>query len=221
MTQLDLAAAVGMSQPSIARIERGTVLPRTGTVVAILDAVGCELRVEPRMEVRAELRRAASERLSRSIPRRTRDALGRARATTILRRLRAEAVPFVLLGDLAEVVHGAPRTLVRTLDICHSSGVAAARHLAGVLRDLGASPLPDVADLRDSAEVQVTTPAGDLRLITRTAAGDDYEQLARNASRLIIDTSLRVDVASLEDLVRVRRARAEIGDLEILAALQP
>ncbi len=47
MTQMELAAAVGMPQPSIARIERGSVLPRTSTLIAILRATGHELAVEP------------------------------------------------------------------------------------------------------------------------------------------------------------------------------
>jgi predicted transcriptional regulator len=47
MTQHDLAAAVGMPQPSIARIERGTVTPRLTTLLAILKATGHQLTVEP------------------------------------------------------------------------------------------------------------------------------------------------------------------------------
>ncbi len=38
MTQHQLAEAVGIPQPSIARIERGTVLPRTETLIALLAA---------------------------------------------------------------------------------------------------------------------------------------------------------------------------------------
>ena len=47
MTQHDLAQAVGMPQPSIARIEAGTVIPRTATLLAILEATGHQLIVEP------------------------------------------------------------------------------------------------------------------------------------------------------------------------------
>ena len=47
MTQQQLAEAVGMPQPSIARIERGTVLPRTATLIALLAATGHRLTVEP------------------------------------------------------------------------------------------------------------------------------------------------------------------------------
>jgi transcriptional regulator with XRE-family HTH domain len=47
MTQHDLAVAVGMPQPSIARIEAGKVIPRTATLIEILRATGLRLTVEP------------------------------------------------------------------------------------------------------------------------------------------------------------------------------
>jgi predicted transcriptional regulator len=47
MTQQELARAVDMPQPSIARIERGTVNPRTSTLIAILRATGNRLAIEP------------------------------------------------------------------------------------------------------------------------------------------------------------------------------
>jgi predicted transcriptional regulator len=47
MTQHELAEAVGMSQPSIARIESGAVVPRTTTLLAILAATGHELAIQP------------------------------------------------------------------------------------------------------------------------------------------------------------------------------
>ena len=47
MTQQDLAQATGMPQPSIARIEAGTVIPRTATLIALLEATGHQLAVVP------------------------------------------------------------------------------------------------------------------------------------------------------------------------------
>ena len=47
MTQQDLAHATGMPQPSIARIEAGTVVPRTATLIALLEATGHQLSVVP------------------------------------------------------------------------------------------------------------------------------------------------------------------------------
>jgi hypothetical protein len=131
-----------------------------------------------------------------------------------------EAVPFVLVGDLAEVVHGAPRSLVREVEICHPTSTYAVGRLAAVLHEMAASPSVEASELRAGQEISVTTEAGGLALVSVTAAGDDYDVLARNASRLIIDTSLLVAVAALEDLMRVRRARREGAEIEILAALE-
>ncbi len=47
LTQRELAEAIGMPQPSIARIERGTVVPRTAKLIEILEATGHHLIVEP------------------------------------------------------------------------------------------------------------------------------------------------------------------------------
>ena len=47
MTQQELAQATGMPQPSIARIEAGTVVPRTATLIALLEATGHQLSVIP------------------------------------------------------------------------------------------------------------------------------------------------------------------------------
>jgi transcriptional regulator with XRE-family HTH domain len=54
MTQQKLAEAVGMPQPSIARIERGTVMPRAATLIALLEATGHELVVVPRADSPSE-----------------------------------------------------------------------------------------------------------------------------------------------------------------------
>lgn len=220
MTQQDLARAVGMPQPSIARIEGGIVQPRTATLLAILEATGHDLVVEPRISPSAELRKAARERQTRSVPRRTWDAIGRPRATGVLRRLGLEGVPFVLIGALAEAIHGAPRRVGQEFEICHPTDAAVIDRLATVLREIGASPLPEPSELHTDHDIHLSTDAGGLRLTTRTAAGDDYDLLARNARRIIIDTSLLVRVASLDDLLRARRALGEPTDVAILAATE-
>jgi predicted transcriptional regulator len=47
MTQQQLASAAEMPQASIARIEAGSVTPRTATLIALLKATGHELVAEP------------------------------------------------------------------------------------------------------------------------------------------------------------------------------
>jgi transcriptional regulator with XRE-family HTH domain len=199
MTQHDVARAVGMRQPGIARIESGAVLPRTATLMAILEATGHELRVEPVAEVRPELLAAARQRLARSVPRRVRDAWGRKPPSAGLRALKGASIPFVLVGELAEVARGAPWAAIGQVEICHQTDPATLERLTRVLS---------------------RTDAANLRPLTETAVGDDYHRLARNASSLIIDTDLVVPVAALADLMRARRARGEDAEIEVLAAVE-
>jgi len=206
MTQHQLAEAVGMPQPSIARIERGTVVPRTETLIALLAATGHRLTVEPIGAATVD-QEAIRQRLAMSVPQRTRRALPRRSTSTdpirILRRLRRFNVPFVLIGELAEVAHGAPIKLGRApIEVCHASTDVAAERLAWARDDLGAQ-----ADARH------------LRLVTETEAGDDYDTLLRNAAAMHVDAGILVRVAALEDLIRIRRARRTPKDEEAAALL--
>jgi transcriptional regulator with XRE-family HTH domain len=192
MTQHDLARAVAMPQPSIARIERGVVTPRTATLLAILEATGHQLAIDPvSPEVDRELIRA---RLRLDVPKRTRTALGRAAKRQragplhILRRLRYFGVPFVLIGQLAEVARGSPVRVGRVVEVCHAPTDTARERIQSTLDDLA------------------VTDARRLRMMTETATGDDYDMLIRNATRMFIDSGLLVPVASIDDLIRIRRA---------------
>ena len=192
MTQHDLAEATGMPQPSVARIERGTVIPRTVTLITMLRAAGYRLAVEPIGP--AVDREAIRRQLVMDVPQRTRRALGR-RASgpgtgpfRILRRLLRFGVPFVLIGELAEVAHGSPAGVGRVIDVCVASTDVAPERLRLALTDVGA------------------TEARRLRVMTETSAGDNYDVLVRNAVRMHVASGMLVRVAALEDLIRVRRS---------------
>ncbi len=51
LTQRALAAATGIPQETIARIERGRVDPRAGTLDRLLEGCGYGLEVEPRLGI--------------------------------------------------------------------------------------------------------------------------------------------------------------------------
>ncbi len=200
MTQHDLATATGMPQPSIARIERGTVTPRSATLMEILGATGHRLSVEPIGP--AVDQEAIRRQLAMAIPRRTQLAFGSAR---ILKRLRRFGVPFVLIGELAEVVHGSPAKPAkadRVIEVCVASTNVARERLALALEDEGA-----VADL------------GRLRTVTETASGDTYDVLARNAVALPVEAGILVRVAALDDRIRIRRAQCRPEDDQAAAGL--
>ena len=216
MTQHDLARAVRMPQSSIARIERGTAIPRTATLMALLEATGHRLAVEP-IGPPVSLQ-AARQRLRMTVPARTWAALGRSVArdsrrspVRILRRLRLFGVAFVLIGDLAEVAHGSPVKVGRMVEVCHAQTDVVRGRLGRALEDLGATT---------SDGLEYTTDAGRLRLTTETAAGDDYDMLARTAVRMHVDAGILVPVASLDDLVRIRLARGTPDDRASAAMLR-
>jgi transcriptional regulator with XRE-family HTH domain len=210
MTQQDLAEAAGMPQPSIARIERGAVIPRTATLLELLAKTGHRLAVEPiGPEPPTTDRDGIRRRLAMPNPQRTREALvkpARDRAAgplRALRRLRGHAVPFVLIGELAEAAHGAPIRGARIVEICHADTDVARDRLSRARDELGADADP-----------------ARLRLVTRTEAGDDYEVLVRTAESMHVDAGFLVRVAALEDLIRIRLARGTPRDLEAAATLR-
>ncbi len=200
MTQEQLARAVGMPQPSIARIERGTVQPRIATLTELLAATGHRLTVEPiGPSVPDE---AIRRRLAMTHPQRTKAAMPSTARIRILRRLRRFDVPFVLIGELAEVAHGSPGRVRGAIEVCHATTDVAAQRIALAREDLGRD-----ADARR------------LRLVTETDAGDDYDMLARNAIGLHVDAGVLVRVAALDDLIRARRARRTPKDQDAAAVL--
>jgi len=196
-----------MPQPSIARIEAGTVVPRTSTLMQLLAATGYQLALEP---IGPEVDRTEiSRRLRMGVPARTRQATGRAakdRMTSpfhILRRLRRFNVPFVLIGPLAEAAHGAPVKAGWPVEVCHATTDVAKERLALALEDLG--------ELADATR---------LRLVTETASGDDYDVLDRNAVGMHVDAGILVRVACLDDLVRSRLAAGTAEDQQAATMLR-
>lgn len=206
MTQHDLAEATGMPQPSIARIERGMVIPRAASLIKMLRAAGYRLAVEPIGP--AVDREAIRRQLAMDVPRRTRQALGRRAKNPgtgpvhILRRLRRFGVPFVLIGELAEVAHGSPAKVGGgVIEVCVASTDVARERLGLALADLGAKETRR------------------LRVMTETSAGDTYDVLVRNAVRMPVASGMLVRVAALEDLIRVRRS-SRSQDPEAAAVLE-
>ena len=196
MTQHELAHATGLPQPSIARIERGTVVPRTATLIGILHATGHQLSLEP-IDPAVD-RDAIRRQLAMDVPKRTL----KSRGTAILRQLRRFGVPFVLIGELAEVAHGSPATLGQVIEVCVASTDVARERLNLALDNLSAAD------------------AKRLRILTETAAGDGYDMLVGNAVPLHVQAGILVRVAALEDLIRDRRARHTPEDEAAAAVLR-
>lgn len=147
----------------------------------------------------------------------------------LLRALYDGGVEFVLIGGVAARIHGSP-TLTRDVDICHSRDKANLERLAATLRKLRArlrgveedvSFRLDAETLETGANFTFATDAGDLDLLAAPAGVDGFAELTLSAATMAIDDMATL-VASLEDLIRMKRAAGRPKDLievEVLLTL--
>jgi hypothetical protein len=139
-------------------------------------------------------------------------------------------VEFVLIGGVAGQLLGSP-IVTYDLDICHARDEANLERLAGVLVGLhatlrGAPPdLPlrlDAQTLRNGDSFTFVTSAGDLDILGTPSGTQGYDDLARSATVIEAD-GMRIRIASIDDLIRMKRAAGRTKDLiaiEHLGALR-
>jgi hypothetical protein len=146
---------------------------------------------------------------------------------SLLRRLTEAEVDFVIVGGVAVVLQASPR-FTRDLDICYATAGENLERLSGVLTDLDAKlrgveeDLPFAPDPRTLTQTQIltlSTGEGDIDLLTEPAGSPDYAALRRRADRMDLD-GLTVAVASIEDLIAMKRAAGRPQDLVDLEALE-
>jgi hypothetical protein len=141
-------------------------------------------------------------------------------------------VHFVVVGGIAGALHGST-TMTADLDILYERDAANLDRLAAALtllhaarRDLpaGVKAPVDARALRNGTNFLLSTKRGDLDCIAETPSGSfTYEQVAPTAVRMQIDRGLVVSVASLDELIRMKRATGRPKDrieVETLAALR-
>jgi hypothetical protein len=145
----------------------------------------------------------------------------------LLRRLTEAEVDFVIVGGVAVVLQASPR-FTRDLDICYATARENLERLGGVLVDLGAMlrgveedlPFaPDVHTLRRAQILTLSTREGDLDLLVDPDGSPGYERLRRAADHMDLD-GLTVAVASIEDLIAMKRAAGRPQDLVDLESLE-
>ena len=148
----------------------------------------------------------------------------------LLEVLDAGGVRFVVIGAVAGRILGSP-TVTRDLDVCYASDDENLRALATVLvrlharlrgADTGVPFRLDARTLRAGDTFTFTTDAGDLDILRTPAGTLGFEELVRSAQRVDLG-GLTVRVASLDDLIRMKRAAGRPKDLvevEILGALR-
>lgn len=133
--------------------------------------------------------------------------------------LRRHGVRFVVIGGIAGNAHGST-TATLDLDVCYERDSKNLDALAAALRDVkatlrGVEPgLPfrvEARTIRNGLNFTFSTAYGDFDCLGN-ASGYTYESLAPNAEPTVLGGS-EVLVASLDDLIRMKRAAGRMKDL--------
>jgi hypothetical protein len=147
-----------------------------------------------------------------------------------LRTLTRHEVRFVVIGGLGARLYGSP-SVTNDTDVCYERSPANLERLAAALRQLHAElrgadrnvPFQlDGTTLVAGDHFTFTTDAGNLDILGRPAGVAGFDALEREATVFRFD-GLAVPVASIEDLISMKRAAGRPKDLievEVLGALR-
>lgn len=147
--------------------------------------------------------------------------------SSLLTRLAASGVDFVVIGGIAVVAHGHIRT-TRDLDITYATDDANLAALGRTLVDLDARLrgvaelvpfIPDERTLRATSLLTLQTKAGPLDLLAEPPGAPVYPDLRERADAIELDGH-EVLIAALDDLLAMKRAAGRPRDLEDIAALE-
>ncbi|HEX8155575.1 MAG TPA: hypothetical protein VF698_20750 [Thermoanaerobaculia bacterium] len=149
----------------------------------------------------------------------------------ILSALHEHQVEFVVVGGFAGRIWGSP-TVTNDLDICYARDKANRVRLAAVLKKLNArlrGAPPDLPFVLDERTIELgdafpfTTSAGSLGCLGTPPGTLGFPDLAANAESFDLGDGMIVRFASLDDLIRMKKAAARPKDLievEILSAVR-
>jgi predicted nucleotidyltransferase len=152
---------------------------------------------------------------------------------SLLRRLVAHGVDFVVVGGIAMVAHGSAR-ITRDLDICYAPDPANLEALGRALVELDARLrgveddipfVPDERTLRRTSILTLDSPDGGIDLLVSPPGSPSYEQLRSGAERVTMD-GIAVLIASLDDLEAMKRAsgrpkdQLDLEEIEVIRRLR-
>jgi transcriptional regulator with XRE-family HTH domain len=239
LSQRELALRLGKRQAEIARWERGHVTPSLERLRDVVAACGLELTVglaaaddSYTAPITAAFGLPAGERLARSLAAADRGRRARALAAGapppaaldvpgVLQALADANLAYVLAGEIAEVLHGSPlMPTAGVITIVPRAGERA--HLDTVLDAMQASPLSERSERPIDAPErwQLATHGLELVITPAPAGTRGYDDLRRDAITTSLAENVRVEVASLVDLVRVAEASTDLHDRARVPALR-
>lgn len=142
----------------------------------------------------------------------------------VLQALDARRVTYIVIGGLGRVIHGSDE-LTDGIDVVPSTKEENLRRLGLALDDLnarapdGKPPLLE-SDLGRQPVLELTTDAGELKIVPEPAGTRGYDDLRRAANREPLGHGVRPSVASLGDLARMLAATGRQQDLEPLHTIR-
>jgi hypothetical protein len=145
----------------------------------------------------------------------------------LLQRLLVSEVEFILVGGVAGNVHGSARATY-DIDVLYRRAPDNLARLVSALAPIspylrGAPPgLPfrlDVETLRRGLNFTLTTSRGDIDLLGEVAGAGTYEDLLAQSEEVALFGG-RCRCATLEALIRMKRAAGRPKDFEALAELE-
>jgi predicted nucleotidyltransferase len=146
---------------------------------------------------------------------------------SLIERLSAERVEFIIIGGVAAIIHGSAHTTV-DLDILYRRTPENIERLASALAPIhpylrGAPEgLPfklDAATIGRGLNFTLQTTLGDIDVLGEVVGGGNYDALLADADTVSV-AGYRVVCVSLRRLILLKRAAGRPKDLNIIAELE-
>ena len=145
----------------------------------------------------------------------------------LLRKLDEGRVDFVVIGGIAAIARGSAQ-FTQDLDISYAPDEQNLERLGRVLVDLGARLrgvtddvpfIPDGSTLRRTRVLTLETPIGLIALLAQPDGAPTYDHLRERASPEVV-AGVKVRIASLEDLIAMKKAAGRPKDLVAVEELE-